>query len=134
MCECVQLDGLLAGLTAAKLPKNVFSTFIDNLISEAEQFSTFTQDQLQGFSACVLAWRYLWHLAETFALTHHLAADFSALGALTMDTPITAFLSELQQNNPRNLSDVSSLCTVDVPCVAIQGKPWPCAHNSLCAD
>ena len=47
----MQLDGLLAGLTAAKLPKNVFSTFIDNLISEAEQFSTFTQDQLQNFSA-----------------------------------------------------------------------------------
>ena len=55
----MQLDGLLAGLTAAKLPKNVFSTFIDNLISEAEQFSTFTQDQLQGFSACVLAWSCL---------------------------------------------------------------------------
>ena len=54
-------------------------------------------------------------------LTGH-CADFSALGALTVDTPITAFLSELQQSTPKNLSDVSccssALCS-SISCIRL---------------
>ena len=60
-------------------------------------------------------------------------ADFSALGALTMNTPITSFLAQLQSRQRHDLASVEDIvadrfnefCTA-ATCVAVRARPSCC--------